>query len=250
MSTTSKRLQRAMELRGLKQTDLVEKTGISKGALSSYISGRYIPKQNNTFLIAKALNVNEAWLMGADVPMERDNYEDQNVLTYYALESDAEELLKQAGYRIIDSEDTDIVTITNSDQDIICALHEYELVGIYQSLIKNGTLSAQALITEAASGWKKIDSYIYGKEASGKVYQKLAKNILRFQGNQKELNEVYLQLSSDNQKKVLTYSQNLLSTQKMEEDVLAAHTRTDVEHTQEGIQHDLDIMNDDSEWEE
>lgn len=74
MSTTSKRIQEAMELRGLKQTDLVEKTGISKGALSSYISGRYVPKQNNTFLIAKALNVNEAWLMGADVPMERDSY--------------------------------------------------------------------------------------------------------------------------------------------------------------------------------
>ena len=49
MGTTSKRIQKAMELRGLKQTDLVEKTGISKGALSSYISGRYIPKQNNTF---------------------------------------------------------------------------------------------------------------------------------------------------------------------------------------------------------
>lgn len=74
MGTTSKRIQKAMELRGLKQTDLVEKTGISKGALSSYISGRYVPKQNNTFLIAKALNVNEAWLMGADVPMERDSY--------------------------------------------------------------------------------------------------------------------------------------------------------------------------------
>lgn len=77
MSTTSKRIQEAMELRGLKQTDLVEKTGISKGALSSYISGRYVPKQNNTFLIAKALNVNEAWLMGADVPMERDSYNKQ-----------------------------------------------------------------------------------------------------------------------------------------------------------------------------
>lgn len=31
MGTTSKRIQKAMELRGLKQTDLVEKTGISKG---------------------------------------------------------------------------------------------------------------------------------------------------------------------------------------------------------------------------
>ena len=71
MSTASERIKEGMMLRGLKQVDLVEKTGISKGALSSYISGRYVPKQNNTFLIAKALDVNEAWLMGADVPMER-----------------------------------------------------------------------------------------------------------------------------------------------------------------------------------
>ena len=71
MSTASERIKEGMALRGLKQVDLVERTGISKGALSSYISGRYIPKQNNTFLIAKALDVNEAWLMGADVPMER-----------------------------------------------------------------------------------------------------------------------------------------------------------------------------------
>lgn len=72
MSTTSQRIQEGLELREMKQADLAEKTGISKGALSSYISGRYTPKQNNIYLIAKALNVNEAWLMGADVPMERD----------------------------------------------------------------------------------------------------------------------------------------------------------------------------------
>ena len=32
-------------------------------------------------------------------------------------------------------------------------------------------------------------------------------------------------------------------------DLLAAHVRTDVEQTPEGVQHDLDIMNDDSQWE-
>lgn len=31
---------------------------------------------------------------------------------------------------------------------------------------------------------------------------------------------------------------------------LAAHTRADVEQTPEGVQHDLDIMNDDSQWEQ
>lgn len=71
MKTTSERIKEGMELRGLKQADLVEKTGISKGALSSYISGRYIPKRNNIYLISKALNVSESWLMGNDVPIEK-----------------------------------------------------------------------------------------------------------------------------------------------------------------------------------
>lgn len=71
MATTSERIKEAMELLNMKQADLVERTGISKGALSSYISGRYLPKQTNIYLIAKALNVNEAWLMGSDVPMNR-----------------------------------------------------------------------------------------------------------------------------------------------------------------------------------
>ena len=66
----------------------------------------------------------------------------------------------------------------------------------------------------------------------------------------KEILEICEQLSTHNQRKVLTYSKNLLSTQRMEEDLLAAHARTDVEQTSKGIQHDLDIMNDDSEWEE
>ena len=148
MSTTSKRIQEGMELRGLKQADLVEKTGISKGALSSYISGRYVPKQNNTFLIAKALNVNEAWLMGADVPMER-----------------------------IDT------TSENQTRD------------------------------------------------------------------QKELNEIYIQLSSNNRERVLTYSKSLLSTQQLDDELLAAHVRTDIEDSPENQQRDLDLMDDDSKWE-
>lgn len=71
MTEIGKRIKKALEYNNMRQTDLVNIAGISKSALSSYISGKYEPKQNNIFLIAKALNVNEAWLMGKDVPMER-----------------------------------------------------------------------------------------------------------------------------------------------------------------------------------
>ena len=71
MTEIGNRIRKAMEIRNMRQSDIVDRTGINKGALSSYISGRYSPKQNNIYLIAKALDVSEAWLMGADVPMER-----------------------------------------------------------------------------------------------------------------------------------------------------------------------------------
>ena len=60
--------------------------------------------------------------------------------------------------------------------------------------------------------------------------------------------DFYNQLSSTNKEKVVSYTKGLLSTQQMEEDVLAAHTRTDKSQTSEGVSHDLDIMDDDSEW--
>ena len=71
MKKISERIKEGLALREMKQADLVNISGISKGALSSYISGTYEPKQRNIYKIAKALNVNEAWLMGYDVPLER-----------------------------------------------------------------------------------------------------------------------------------------------------------------------------------
>jgi len=42
------------------------------------MSGRYEAKQEALYLIAKALNVNEAWLMGHDVPKERSIAQREN----------------------------------------------------------------------------------------------------------------------------------------------------------------------------
>ena len=58
----------------------------------------------------------------------------------------------------------------------------------------------------------------------------------------------YRELNDINKKKSVTYTKNLLSTQRMENELLAAHERTDIEVTPEGIQNDLDIMNDDNLW--
>ena len=71
MDTIANRIKIAMDKRCLKQSDLVRITGIGKSSISTYLTGAYEPKQKNIYKLAKALNVNEAWLMGNDVPMER-----------------------------------------------------------------------------------------------------------------------------------------------------------------------------------
>ena len=71
VALTSERLKIAMDLRNKKQVDLVRETGIDKGSISHYLSGRYEPKQEAVNKLAIALDVSEMWLWGYDVPMER-----------------------------------------------------------------------------------------------------------------------------------------------------------------------------------
>lgn len=72
VDTFSNRLNTAMRIRNLKPVELSEKTGIDKSKISSYMSGRYKAKQDGVYLLAQALHVNEAWLMGLDVSMEKN----------------------------------------------------------------------------------------------------------------------------------------------------------------------------------
>lgn len=69
--TCGKRILEAIHFRGMTQADLCRATGIPKSAMSQYCGGTLVPRQDRTFLIAQALDVNEAWLMGFDVPRER-----------------------------------------------------------------------------------------------------------------------------------------------------------------------------------
>ena len=72
-SNTSDRLKEAMKIRHLKQADLAKATGLSKGGISNYVTGRYEPKSDIISKLAKALNCSEMWLWGYDVPMERQD---------------------------------------------------------------------------------------------------------------------------------------------------------------------------------
>ena len=71
MDSIANRMKIAMSNLKISQAELVKRTGIGKSSISTYLTGEYEPKQKNLYKIAVALNVNEAWLMGLDVPMER-----------------------------------------------------------------------------------------------------------------------------------------------------------------------------------
>ena len=86
---TSIRLKRLMEDRKLKQVDILDITKpycikydvkMNKSDISQYVSGKVEPTQDKLFVLAKALGVNVAWLMGFDVPMKKElsSLEDEN----------------------------------------------------------------------------------------------------------------------------------------------------------------------------
>ena len=76
ISDFAERLRMALDFINMKATELSELTGINKSTISQYLSNEYVAKRDRIELFAKILNVNEAWLIGYDVPMETNNQDD------------------------------------------------------------------------------------------------------------------------------------------------------------------------------
>lgn len=75
---TSDRLKEIMAKNGLRQIDILNKAipfckkynvKLGRNDLSQYISGKVEPSQKKLTVLAEALGVNEAWLMGYDMPI-------------------------------------------------------------------------------------------------------------------------------------------------------------------------------------
>lgn len=92
MNTIAERIRFAMNVRNVKQVEMVQRTGITKGAFSSYLSGNYNPKKDKLELIADALDININWLMGENAPMENSSATD-NQTTGYVFYKEMEYLL-------------------------------------------------------------------------------------------------------------------------------------------------------------
>lgn len=99
-ANTAARLKEIMVERNIKQVDILraakpfcEKYGVklAKNDLSQYVNGKVEPGQEKLTILGLALNVSEAWLMGFDVPKNREINKEQPPVSG-ELSSDRQEL--------------------------------------------------------------------------------------------------------------------------------------------------------------
>lgn len=64
----SSRLRELLIMKGDTAADMARKTGLSRSVISRYLSGVMGPKADKIELIAQTYSVNEAWLLGYDLP--------------------------------------------------------------------------------------------------------------------------------------------------------------------------------------
>ena len=125
VATTSQRLNQIISVRHIRQIDIIEsakpfseKYGVklNKNDLSQYVNGKTEPGQEKLTILGLALNVNEAWLMGYDVPMERDSQQTEQK-TEPAPESSetdpVEEMVKQLTNKLMQLDDARLLQLND-----------------------------------------------------------------------------------------------------------------------------------------
>lgn len=65
-------------MRQMRASELEAATDVPKSAISFYLAGKSKPKADRLYIIARALDVSEAWLLGYDVPMARTDEAKKN----------------------------------------------------------------------------------------------------------------------------------------------------------------------------
>ncbi|MFM1525231.1 MULTISPECIES: helix-turn-helix domain-containing protein [Helcococcus] len=114
------RFEEILNIRQMNMSELSKKTGINRSSLSEYKSGKFIPKQDKVYIIAKTLNISPSWLMGFDVPMNTQDNEKKETPTQFTTTTEAIEFLltqnviaANTGIDISDYTDEEITQFAN-----------------------------------------------------------------------------------------------------------------------------------------
>lgn len=120
-STFADRLKKILEIRNMKQVELCEKTKLSSGLINKYLKGKAFARQDKLSLLAEALNTNEVWLMGYDVPMDK-NYGKTKIAEINVINLSTNEIIKKIphSYRtnISDEDPSNFFAIFASDNSM------------------------------------------------------------------------------------------------------------------------------------
>lgn len=143
MNSFSNRLSIAIKQKGITQAELSRRTKIGRNSISDYLKGKYEAKQDNVYLLADALDVNEAWLMGMDAPMKKesiisiydqlDNQHKKKVLNYAK-----EQLIEQnSTLPFRPKEEIDTLAAHSKDPDKVYTPEEIDDIKAYLDKLSN-----------------------------------------------------------------------------------------------------------------
>ena len=253
-----KRIRKRREELGMSQEDLAKKMGYkSRSSINKIEMGENDIPQSKIATFAKVLLVSEAWLMGYDDQIKK---EDPNIIERDSILEEIDEILRRNGWSLsCESYDDDYFIIKNINGATIIGLYDYELLSRYISLKRKGKITADLLVSSESVFFKYLESlgyfidydvlnkpYIIHKFGSITIEQELLNDIRSKIDTYSKttIDSVILKLHEEDfrkeRKEKEQISQNMLN---------AAHARTDIETTPEDQAHDDAIMNDNSEWE-
>ncbi len=82
MALFDERLKLALKEKKISQAELCKITEIPKSAMSQYVSGKFIPRQNRINMIAEVLGVDAAWLLGLESSSDLSDDERELIALY------------------------------------------------------------------------------------------------------------------------------------------------------------------------
>lgn len=213
--------------------------------------------------------------MGYDIPMERDNYEDQNILRFDAELQEIQNILESNGYEILFSDNSSDIIIKTRNNDIVTCMHDYELVGKYESLQRKGiSVTAEALIEDSqvqitlnreyafdyqlkVLGWtyKILFESDPTTEGHGRAIALFKNKDISFRVSMEDCDSFINDVESFYKERIqqlLKKSMKQLFTKATSNpsylEPVAAHERTDTPVTDEMKNHDDNLMNNDGIW--
>ena len=142
VSNFANRLNEAIKIRHITPAEIVRRSEIlfeekkifkplTKPQMTNYLKGSYEAKQDNVYALSLILDVDEAWLMGCDVPMERKNDADTD-----------KDLLKKIGAIPLSGENMVKIPILGTVKAGYNYLAEENIVGtikVNMDLVKDGS---------------------------------------------------------------------------------------------------------------